>query len=100
MSLSVEATLRMLAVLLLGIIMVVIGWYFSFGTDTLQHDWIFFGGGVLTLLSGFATLAMLPIVFRQVKEWGATGIISDAGIVDPPPAEALNAKPSVADTTD
>src|ERR1700738_4851038 len=74
-----EIVLRLLAVTISAILLIGFGWYFSFGTDTLQHDWIYFGGGVLSLLSGLATLPFTVIVFRQIREYGPDGIISDIG---------------------
>jgi hypothetical protein len=83
-----EIVLRLLAVTITALLLIGFGWYFSFGTDTLQHDWIYFGGGVLTLLSGLATLPLVFIVFRQLQEYGPEGIISDVGYPEyavPPP---------------
>lgn len=74
-----EIVLRLLAVTISAILLLGFGWYFSFGSDTLQHDWIFFGGGVLSLLSGLAMLPFVGMVFRQLREYGADGIISDVG---------------------
>jgi hypothetical protein len=83
-----EIVLRLLAVTITAILLLGFGWYFSFGTDTLQHDWIFFGGGILSLLSGLATLPFVVMVFRQLREYGPEGIISDVGypeMAGPPP---------------
>src|ERR1700682_3031620 len=74
-----EIVLRLLAVTISAILLIGFGWYFSFGTDTLQHDWIYFGGGVLSLLSGLAMLPFVVMVFRQLREYGSDGIISDVG---------------------
>ena len=69
-----------MAVFILGLILVGFGWYFSFGTDTLQHDWIYFGGGFLTLLAGVGTIvAGMGSIFAQAREWGPSGILSDIG---------------------
>jgi hypothetical protein len=83
-----EIVLRLLAVTISAILLLGFGWYFAFGTDTLQHDWIFFGGGVLSLLSGLAMLPFVVMVFRQLREYGPEGIISDVGypeLAGPPP---------------
>lgn len=83
-----EIVLRLLAVTISAILLIGFGWYFSFGTDTLQHDWIYFGGGVLSLLSGLAMLPFVVMVFRQLREYGSDGIISDVGypeLAGPPP---------------
>src|SRR6202022_423111 len=74
-----ELVLRLLAVTISALLLIGFGWYFSFGPDTLQHHWIFFGGGVLSLLSGLATLPFIVVVFRQIREYGPEGIISDIG---------------------
>jgi hypothetical protein len=95
---STEVVLRFIAVFSLSILMIAFGWYFSFGTDTLQHDWLYFGGGFLTLLSGLGTLVgTVGMLMKQIQEWGPDGLVSDAGIVDEPPAEAKNARPAVGD---
>jgi hypothetical protein len=95
---STEVILRFLAVLSLSIMLIVFGWYFSFATDTLQHDWIYFGGGFLTLLAGIGTLLGSTVMLvRQVREWGPEGLDSDAGVVDEPPAAAKSARPAVGD---
>ncbi|MGI8608920.1 MAG: hypothetical protein ACR2MY_06785 [Candidatus Dormibacteria bacterium] len=73
-----EYALRAVAVLTMAVVLLVFGWYFSFGTDTLQHDWVFFGGGVLALLSGFATLGFLGMLLMMRKEFG-NDITSDIG---------------------
>jgi hypothetical protein len=89
-----EVMLRTLAVLFLSVVLIAFGWYFSFGTDTLKHDWIYFGGGLLTLLAGIGTLfGALGSLVMGVREWGSDGITSDAGIVDPPPVEAKTSSP-------
>jgi hypothetical protein len=102
-----ELVLRLLAVIISAILMIGFGWYFSFGTDTLQHDWIYFGAGVLSLLSGFATLPFIVIIFRQIREYGPDGIISDIGypeLAGPAPnvggasARAATAAASAADS--
>jgi hypothetical protein len=83
-----EIVLRLLAVITTAILLIGFGWYFSFGTDTFQHDLIFFGAGILTLLSGLATLPFVFIVFKQLQEYGPEGIISDIGYPEyaaPPP---------------
>lgn len=74
-----EIVLRLIAVLITAIVLLVFGWYFSFGSDTLQHDYIFFGAGVLSLLSGLATLPFVAMVFRQMREYGIEGMASDVG---------------------
>ncbi|MEA2684156.1 MAG: hypothetical protein QOK05_2484 [Chloroflexota bacterium] len=83
-----EYMLRAMAVLTLALLLIGFGWYFSFGTDTLQHDWIFFGGGVLSLLSGLATLGFIPMLLKLKQEFG-DDVTSDIGypeLVGPPPA--------------
>jgi hypothetical protein len=65
-----EIVLRLVAVVSTAILLLVFGWYFSFGSDTLQHDWIFFGGGVLALLSGLATLPFIGMIIMQIREFG------------------------------
>jgi hypothetical protein len=83
-----EIVLRLVAVVSTAILLLVFGWYFSFGSDTLQHDWIFFGGGVLALLSGLATLPFVGMIFMQLREYGVDGIASDIGypeLAGPPP---------------
>jgi hypothetical protein len=74
-----EIVLRLLAVIITAILLIGFGWYFSFGTDTFQHDLIFFGAGFLTLLSGLATLPFIFMIFKQLQEYGPDGIISDVG---------------------
>lgn len=83
-----EFTLRVVAILVTAVMLIGFGWYFAFGTDTLQHDYIFFGGGVASLLSGFATLGLLPLVLKMRKEYGDEGMLSDVGypeMAGPPP---------------
>ena len=98
-----EYALRAVAVLTLAIVLLAFGWYFSFGTDTLQHDWIFFGGGVLALLSGFATLGFLGMLLMMRREFGSD-ITSDIGypeLVGPPPARGgAAARAAAADAED
>lgn len=90
----VEIVLRFIAVLFISVVLIAFGWYFSFGTDTLRHDWIYFGGGFLTLLTGIGTLiGALVSLMMAVKEWGADGLASDAGVVDPPPVEVKTKSP-------
>lgn len=100
---AVEYPLRALAVLMLAILLLGFGWYFSFGTDTLQHDWIYFGGGILSLLSGLAVLAFLPMLLMLKKEYG-DDITSDIGypeMVGPPPARGgAAARAAAADAED
>ncbi|MHB8507227.1 MAG: hypothetical protein ACYDGR_01080 [Candidatus Dormibacteria bacterium] len=75
-----EIVLRGMAVFILSLILVGFGWYFSFGTDTLQHDWIYFGGGVLSLLAGIATfVGGMGSLVGQAREWGLKGVTSDVG---------------------
>jgi hypothetical protein len=83
-----ELMLRFLAVLSTAILLIAFGLYFTVGTDTLQHDYIFFGGGALSLLSGLATLPMAGLAFRDWRKYGAAGIASDVGypeMAGPPP---------------
>lgn len=91
-----EIVLRLTAVLFLGIMLVAFGWYFSFGTDTLQHDWIYFGGGIISLLSGLFTLSLVGMMARQVKEYGINGLMSDQGYPEPPPPVRGGAAPAAA----
>lgn len=73
-----EIMLRFFAVMFAGVMLVAFGWYFSFGTDTLQHDYVFFGGGLLTLLAGLGTMGgSLLMLMLQVREYGIDGIESD-----------------------
>ena len=83
-----EYLLRAVSVLILAILLLGFGWYFSFGTDTLQHDWIYFGGGVLSLLSGLATLGFFVMLLKLRQEFG-DDVASDIGypeLAAPPPA--------------
>src|SRR5258708_11535488 len=88
-----EIVLRLLAVVSTAILLLVFGWYFSFGSDTLQHDWIFFGGGVLALLSGLATLPFIGMIVMQIREDGVGGIARDGGHPQPgrPPPHTARA---------
>src|ERR1700694_288764 len=91
-----EIVLRLLAVTISAILLIGFGWDFSFGTDTLQHDWIYFRRGVLSLLSGLAMLPFVVMVFRQLREYGSDGIISDVGypeLAGPPPNVCGGAAP-------
>jgi hypothetical protein len=98
-----EYALRALAVLTMAVLLLVFGWYFSFGTDTLQHDWVYFGGGVLALLSGLATLGFLVMLLKLRQEFG-NDITSDIGypeLVEPPPARGgAAARAAAADADD
>jgi hypothetical protein len=97
---STEVILRFIAVFSISLLMIAFGAYFAL-PERFDHDLIFWGAGVITLLSGLATfVGATGMLFRQVREWGPDGLLSDAGVVDEAPAEAKNAKPSVADTTD
>lgn len=94
-----EYVLRALSVLILAVLLLVFGWYFSFGTDTLQHDWIFFGGGVLSLLSGLACLGFFVMLLKLRQEFG-DDIASDVGypeLAAPPPAGRGGQRPAPAD---
>jgi ABC-type uncharacterized transport system permease subunit len=74
-----EVMLRFVAVLFASVIMIVFGWYFAFTVDSLQHDWIYFGGAVLVLLGGLGTLGSVVMLGMQVREWGPNGLASDVG---------------------
>jgi len=76
------------AVLFAALIMIAFGVYFLVGTDTLQHDYVFAGGGALVLLGGLGTLGAVVMLMMQVREWGASGIDSDvleANVIESPP---------------
>ena len=85
-----EIVLRFLAVLLTAVMLIGFGLYFTIGTDTLQHDYIFFGGGVLSLLTGLATLPLAGMILRQMREYSPDEMASDVGgypeLAPPPPA--------------
>src|SRR5712692_3045442 len=95
-----EIMLRFLAVLITAVLCIGFGWYFSFGTDTLQHDWIFFGGGVLVLLTGVGTLfGALGMIAKQVQEYGLDGLESDvleANVIESPPPNRGGAQAAAA----
>jgi hypothetical protein len=84
-----EYTLRALAVLVTAIMLLAFGIYFGTPvTDTYKHDYIFFGGGVISLLSGIGTLGLFVILMKQRKEYG-DDVTSDIGYPEfaaPPPA--------------
>ena len=73
-----EVLLRFLAVLFASLIMIAFGLYFTIGTDTLQHDYVFAGGGILVLLGGLSVFGAAGMLAMQVKEWGFDGLDSDA----------------------
>jgi hypothetical protein len=83
-----EYALRAMAVLLTAFILLAFGVYFGTPvSDTYQHDYIFFGGGVISLLSGLVTLGFFVVLLRQRKEFG-DDIESDIGypeMAGPPP---------------
>ncbi|MEA2646071.1 MAG: hypothetical protein QOE92_1154 [Chloroflexota bacterium] len=101
-----ELMLRFLAVLSTAVLLIVFGVYFTVGTDTLQHDYIFFGGGALSLLSGLATLPLAGLAFKHWREFGDQGIASDVGypeLAGPPPntgGAAARAAAAAADSED
>ncbi|HEY8741150.1 MAG TPA: hypothetical protein VIN56_11210 [Candidatus Dormibacteraeota bacterium] len=88
---NLEYALRALAVLSLSLMFLGFGIYFGtpLGSDAWQHDWIFFGGGVLSLLAGIGTLfGFLGMLMKLRQEYG-NDIASDIGypeMVGPPPA--------------
>ena len=74
-----EFALRALAVLTSAVILLAFGIYFGTPiSDTYKHDYIFFGGGVISLLSGLATLGLFGMLLKQRKEYG-DDITSDIG---------------------
>jgi hypothetical protein len=84
-----EYALRALAVLIMSVLFLAFGIYFGTPvSDTYLHDWIFFGGGVLSLLAGIATLfGFLGMLVKLRQEFG-DDIISDIGypeLAGPPP---------------
>jgi cytochrome c biogenesis protein CcdA len=83
-----EYALRAMAVLLTAFILLAFGVYFGTPvSDTYQRDYIFFGGGVISLLSGLATLGFFVVLMLQRKEYG-DDIQSDIGypeMAGPPP---------------
>ena len=83
-----ELMLRFLAVLATAVLLISFGLYFTVGSDTMQHDYIFFGGGALSLLSGLGTLPLAGLAFKHWREFGDQGIASDVGypeMAGPPP---------------
>ncbi|GAC1331669.1 MAG: hypothetical protein NVSMB17_09910 [Candidatus Dormibacteria bacterium] len=85
-----EYALRALAVLIISILFLVFGLYFGtpLGSDAYQHDWIFFGGGVLSLLAGLATLGGFGVMLLKLKQEFGNDITSDIGypeLAGPPP---------------
>jgi len=99
-----EVMARFLAVVFAGLMMVVFAVYFLFFTDTLQHDWVYAGGAAAVLGGGLTTLALAPLILRQVKEYGVDGIASDvleANVIEsPPPAGRGGAAPAAAASDD
>jgi hypothetical protein len=86
-----EIVLRLAAIGFASLMMIAFGLYFTIGTDTLQHDYVFLGGGVLVLLGGLATGGAVVMLAQQVKEWGIDGLesdTSDSNTIEPPPAPA------------
>ena len=83
-----EFALRALAILTSACILLGFGIYFGTPvSDTYKHDYIFFGGGVISLLSGLAMLGMFGMLLKQRKEYG-DDITSDRGYPEmaaPPP---------------
>lgn len=85
-----EYALRAIAVLMLSILFLGFGLYFGtpLGSDAYQHDWIFFGGGVLSLLAGVGTLFGFGMMLLKLKQEFGDDITSDIGypeLVGPPP---------------
>jgi hypothetical protein len=83
-----EFVLRAIAILTSAFILLAFGIYFGTPvSDTYKHDYIFFGGGVLSLLSGLATLGLFGMLMKQRQEYG-DDITSDEGypeLAAPPP---------------
>ncbi|HEV3234990.1 MAG: hypothetical protein WAT58_00850 [Candidatus Dormiibacterota bacterium] len=83
-----EFALRSLAILTTAFILLGFGIYFGTPvSDTYKHDYIFFGGGVISLLSGLATLGLFGMLLKQRQEYG-DDITSDQGYPEmaaPPP---------------
>ena len=73
-----EVVLRLLAVTFAGLMMVAFGLYFTIGTDTMQHDYVFLLAGVIVLLGGLGALGGVVQIAMQVKEYGFDGLDSDA----------------------
>jgi hypothetical protein len=85
-----EYALRALAVLLMSILFLVFGFYFGtpWGSDAIAHDWIFFGGGVLSLLAGLGTLFGFGVMLLKLRQEFGDDIASDIGypeLAGPPP---------------
>ena len=98
---AVEVMTRFIAVVFAGLMMVVFAVYFLFFTDTLQHDWVYAGGAAAVLGGGLTTLGLAPLVFRQLKEYGPDGILSDIEVEAPtPPARGGAAVAAAASTAD
>ena len=99
-----EVLARFLAVVFAGLMMVVFSVYFLFFTDSLRHDWVYAGGAAAVLGGGLTTLALAPLVLRQVKEYGTEGIASDvleANVIESPaPAGRGGAAAAAAATSD
>ena len=92
-----EVLLRFIAVSFAGLMMVAFGLYFTIGTDTLQHDYVYFAGGALVLLGGLSVLGSVLQLAMQVKEWGFDGLDSDAreaNTIDAPAAAGRTAAAS------
>ncbi|MFN2463818.1 MAG: hypothetical protein ABR573_07965 [Candidatus Dormibacteria bacterium] len=90
MSSSLEYALRAIAVLMMSILFIVFGLYFGtpLGSDAYQHDWIFFGGGVLSLLAGIGTLFGFFFMLMKLRKEFGDDITSDIGypeLAGPPP---------------
>ena len=85
-----EYALRALAVLMMSILFLGFGLYFGtpLGSDAYLHDWIFFGGGVLSLLAGIGTLFGFAVMLMRLKSEFGDDIASDIGypeLAGPPP---------------
>jgi hypothetical protein len=85
-----EYALRALAVLMLSILFLGFGLYFGtpLGSDAYKHDWIFFGGGVLSLLAGVGTLLGFGVMLMKLRQEFGDDIASDIGypeLAGPPP---------------
>ena len=84
-----EYALRAVAVLTMSLLFLAFGIYFGTPvSDTYLHDWIFFGGGVLSLLAGIGTLFGFAVMLMRLRSEFGDDIASDIGypeLAGPPP---------------
>ena len=90
MSGRLEYALRAIAVLMMSLLFIAFGLYFGtpLGSDAYLHDWIFFGGGVLSLLAGVGTLLGFGFMLMKLKQEFGDDVASDIGypeLAGPPP---------------